>query len=102
MSDQKPKGAAHAGEPGTVAVTVEGRRAGSPPTYRADLAGTPPRLRVTDLDVTYVDRAGLKNYRQIRVTDCGIEKTKGVRATDEQVARTVEQARAAMAQANGK
>ena len=60
MSDQKPKDAAQAGEPGTVAVTVEGRKPGSPPTYRADLAGTPPRLRVKDLDVTYVDRAGLK------------------------------------------
>ena len=58
MSDEKRKAAPHAGEPGTVAVTVEGRKAGGPPTYRADLAGTPPKLRVADLSVTYVDRTG--------------------------------------------
>ena len=58
MSDKSPKAGQPAGEPGTVAVTVEGRRAGGPPTYRADLAGLPPKLRVTDLSVTYVDRAG--------------------------------------------
>ena len=45
------------GEPGTVAVTVAGRD-GAPPTYRADLAGTPPKLRISDLSVTYVDRFG--------------------------------------------
>ena len=44
MSDGKPPPAAHAGEPGTVAVTVEGRKAGAAPTYRADLAGVPPKL----------------------------------------------------------
>jgi len=60
MSDQKPKAAPQAGEPGTVAVTVEGRKAGGPPTYRADLAGAPPKLRVADLSVTYVDRTGQK------------------------------------------
>jgi ABC-type nitrate/sulfonate/bicarbonate transport system ATPase subunit len=40
-----------------VAVTVAGRD-GAPPTYRADLAGTPPKLRISDLSVTYVDRFG--------------------------------------------
>ena len=45
------------GEPGTVAVTVEGRGEAAP-TYRADLAGTPPRLRIRDLCITYVDRTG--------------------------------------------
>jgi ABC-type nitrate/sulfonate/bicarbonate transport system ATPase subunit len=60
MSNDKPKAAPQAGEPGTVAVTVEGRRAAGPPTYRADLAGTPPKLRVADLSVTYVDRTGQK------------------------------------------
>ena len=45
------------GESGTVAVTVEGRGE-SAPTYRADLAGTPPRLRIRDLCITYVDRTG--------------------------------------------
>ena len=58
MSDEKPKSAPKAGEAGTVAVTVEGRKAGGPPTYRADLAGAPPKLRVADLSVTYIDRAG--------------------------------------------
>jgi NitT/TauT family transport system ATP-binding protein len=48
-TDDKP------GEPGTVAVTVDHDKA---PTYRADLAGVPPKLRVKDLDVTYVDRSG--------------------------------------------
>ena len=57
MTDQ-PNVAGAVGEPGTVAVTVEGRRAGGPPTYRADLAATPPKLRVADLSVTYVDRTG--------------------------------------------
>jgi NitT/TauT family transport system ATP-binding protein len=46
------------GEPGTVAVTVEGRGETMPPSYRADLAGTPPRLRIRDLCITYVDRTG--------------------------------------------
>jgi NitT/TauT family transport system ATP-binding protein len=45
------------GEPGTVAVTVAGRE-GAAPTYRADLVGTPPKLRITDLCVSYVDRFG--------------------------------------------
>jgi ABC-type nitrate/sulfonate/bicarbonate transport system ATPase subunit len=60
MSDNKPKAAPQAGEPGTVAVTVEGRKSAGPPTYRADLAGTPPKLRVANLSVTYVDRTGQK------------------------------------------
>jgi NitT/TauT family transport system ATP-binding protein len=58
MSDQPPTSPPHAGEPGTVAVTVEGRKAAGPPTYRADLAGTPPKLRAVALSVTYVDRSG--------------------------------------------
>ena len=39
------------------------------------------------------DRLGLKNYCHVRVTDLGIEKTKGVRATAEQVERLVAKAR---------
>jgi len=35
------------------------------------------------------DKAGVTNYQYIRVTDLGIEKVKGVRATDEQVAAVV-------------
>jgi uncharacterized metal-binding protein len=43
------------------------------------------------------DRAGVANYVQIKVTDLGIEKTKGVRATDEQVARLVAKVREVLA-----
>jgi len=39
------------------------------------------------------DRAGLTNYVQLKVTDLGIEKTKGVRATDEQVDKVFTRAR---------
>jgi uncharacterized metal-binding protein len=35
------------------------------------------------------DRHGVTNYRQIKVTDLGIEKVKGVRCTDEQVRQVV-------------
>jgi uncharacterized metal-binding protein len=45
------------------------------------------------------DKAGLTNYVQVKVTDLGIEKTKGVRATDEQVARLVAKAREVLAKA---
>jgi ABC-type nitrate/sulfonate/bicarbonate transport system ATPase subunit len=51
VNDPKP------GEPGTVAVTVEAAPSVAP-TYRADLAGKAPKLRVKDLFVTYVDRFG--------------------------------------------
>jgi len=43
------------------------------------------------------DRAGVTNYRQIKVTDLGIEKTKGVRATDEQVWKVVAKAKESLA-----
>jgi ABC-type nitrate/sulfonate/bicarbonate transport system ATPase subunit len=45
------------GEPGTVAVTPPPATAVQP-TYEADLAGKPPKLRVADLSVTYVSRNG--------------------------------------------
>ncbi|MFB3890931.1 MAG: putative zinc-binding protein [Phycisphaerae bacterium] len=35
------------------------------------------------------EKAGIANYRYVKVTDLGIEKAKGVRATDEQVAKVV-------------
>jgi len=38
------------------------------------------------------DRHGLTNYRQIKVTDLGVEKVKGVRCTDEQVVAVVAKA----------
>ncbi len=39
------------------------------------------------------DKAGVTNYVQVKVTDLGIEKAKGVRATDEQVKKVVAKAR---------
>ena len=48
-----------AGEPGTIAVTVPEGGAVRP-TYQADLAGPPPKLRVQDLSVTYVTRTGAR------------------------------------------
>ena len=39
------------------------------------------------------EKAGVTNYAYIRVTDLGIEKVKGVRCTDEQVAKVVAKAR---------
>ncbi len=45
------------------------------------------------------DKAGVTNYVQFKVTDLGIEKVKGVRATQEQVDRVVARAREYIAQA---
>jgi uncharacterized metal-binding protein len=45
-----------------------------------------------DCAKTIFEHAGLTNYVQIKVTDLGIEKAKGVRATDAQVARVVARA----------
>jgi NitT/TauT family transport system ATP-binding protein len=47
-----------AGEPGTVAIDV-GEPKGVPDvTYQADQTGAPPKLRVSNLSVTYIDRKG--------------------------------------------
>jgi len=45
------------------------------------------------------DKAGVTNYQYIRVTDLGIEKVKGVRATDEQVAAAVARVKEVLAKA---
>jgi uncharacterized metal-binding protein len=45
------------------------------------------------------DKVGVTNYKQIRVTDLGIEKVKGVKCTDEQVAQVAAIAREAVANA---
>jgi NitT/TauT family transport system ATP-binding protein len=52
VSDETPQ----QGEPGTVAVTVEQRPGKG--TYKADISGKPPRLRIDDLGITYIDRSG--------------------------------------------
>jgi NitT/TauT family transport system ATP-binding protein len=56
MSDSS-KISAQVGEPGTIAVTIpsEGR---SEATYRSELSLQNPKLRVSDLSVTYIDRTG--------------------------------------------
>jgi NitT/TauT family transport system ATP-binding protein len=56
VSANKPPVAPQAGEPGTIAVTVD-QKAGKA-TYKAELADKPPRLRITDLGVTYLGRDG--------------------------------------------
>jgi uncharacterized metal-binding protein len=45
------------------------------------------------------DRAGVTNYKQIKVTDLGIEKVKGVRADAEQVDQVVAMARETLSEA---
>ena len=45
------------------------------------------------------DSVGVTNYVQIKVTDMGIEKVKGVRATDEEVNALVENVKELMAEA---
>jgi uncharacterized metal-binding protein len=44
------------------------------------------------------DKVGVTNYKQIRVTDLGIEKVKGIRCTDEQVQKVADAARRAVAE----
>jgi len=53
-----PKTLPQAGEPGTIA--VDGGVPSSKPhvTYHPDQSGVPPKLRVQDLSVTYIDRKG--------------------------------------------
>jgi len=52
MADEQPQ----AGEPGTVAVTVD--RKASKATYVGERSAQQPRLRINDLGVTYVGRDG--------------------------------------------
>lgn len=44
------------GEPGTIAIDVGEPKA--KPSYQADQTGAPPKLRVSNLSVTYIDRKG--------------------------------------------
>ena len=52
-----PQPLPQAGEPGTFAVTADPKRAVHV-TYHPDQTGVPPKLRVQDLSVTYIDRRG--------------------------------------------
>lgn len=59
MVDQDtPQPLPQAGEPGTVAVTATEPTKATHVTYKADQSGAPPKLRVQDLSVTYIDRRG--------------------------------------------
>src|SRR5436305_6528936 len=51
-----PKPQPQAGEPGTIAVTVGDKPAHA--TYHPEQSGAPPKLRVSHLSVTYIDRKG--------------------------------------------
>jgi ABC-type nitrate/sulfonate/bicarbonate transport system ATPase subunit len=58
MSDnQGPTSLPQSGEPGTIAVDVATQQHAKP-TYQADQSGVPPKLRVSNLSVTYIDRNG--------------------------------------------
>jgi len=74
----------------------------------ADIQGMVQTARDADLNLVIdgcpmdcakkiFDRHGITDYVQVKVTDLGIEKKKGIRAGDEQVAQTVEAAQAAIA-----
>jgi len=59
MSDQEgPTTLPKAGEPGTFAVDVGDQKARPHVTYHPDQSGEPPKLRVQDLSVSYIDRKG--------------------------------------------
>ena len=70
----------------------------------ADIPGMVQTARDADLNLVIdgcpmdcakkiFDRHGLKNYRQIKVTDLGIEKVKGIRCTAQQVDTVLAKAR---------
>ena len=56
-----------AGEPGTVAVDV-GAKADKTATYEPELAAKPPKLRINDLGVTYINRSGVATEAVKEVT----------------------------------
>jgi ABC-type nitrate/sulfonate/bicarbonate transport system ATPase subunit len=59
MSEQEsPKTLPQSGEPGTFAVDAGEPKARPHVTYHPDQSGAPPKLRVQDLSVSYIDRKG--------------------------------------------
>ncbi|MEJ7576683.1 MAG: ABC transporter ATP-binding protein [Pyrinomonadaceae bacterium] len=58
VEQETPKALPQAGEPGTIAITVEEQKRATHATYHPDQSGAPPKLRVQDLSVTYIDRKG--------------------------------------------
>jgi NitT/TauT family transport system ATP-binding protein len=55
---ESPTTLPQSGEPGTIAVDVGGRERPAHSTYHPDQTGAPPKLRVQNLSVTYIDRKG--------------------------------------------
>ena len=74
--DEAPKPAPQTGEPGTVAVDV-GTAGAKKPSYRADLKGAAPKLRVKDLSVTYLNRDG-DGTEAVRDVSFDVEDKPGV------------------------
>ena len=76
----------------------------------ADIPGMVQTARDADLNLVIdgcpmdcakmiFDRHGITNYKQIKVTDLGIEKVKGVRCTSDQVDTVIAKAKEAIASA---
>lgn len=58
MPQGSPKTLPQSGEPGTFAVDVGEQKLKPHVTYHTDQTGAPPKLRVRDLSVSYIDRKG--------------------------------------------
>ena len=71
----KPQAAPQAGEPGTVAVTIGEGAAQA--TYRPDLKAKGPKLRLSNVSVTYIGRDG-HNTEAVRDVSFEIEDRPGV------------------------
>jgi ABC-type nitrate/sulfonate/bicarbonate transport system ATPase subunit len=76
VKDDAPNPPPQAGEPGTVAVDV-GKTSDRKPSYRAELAGAAPKLRVKDLSVTYLNRRG-DGTEAVRDVSFDVEDKPGV------------------------
>ena len=60
------------GEPGTVAVTVDQKPGKA--TYKPELAEKPPKLRIRDLGITYIDREGKRTEAVREITIDVVDK----------------------------
>ena len=58
VEQEAPPPLPQAGEPGTIAITVGEQKRATHATYHPDQSGAPPKLRVQNLSVTYIDRNG--------------------------------------------
>jgi NitT/TauT family transport system ATP-binding protein len=58
IEEEGPHKLPQSGEPGTIAITVDETKRDTRVTYHPDQAGAPPKVRVQNLSVTYIDRKG--------------------------------------------